>query len=203
MPLKTGVGASPAKKNSSESRRVSTNSNRGRYQPREAAIDKGDNSDLIDFIRQGPPVVGASTHRIPRHVAPFRNTMDSDQMTGANGGRAVDATIPEIRHSQASTNVTENSMPSMQSSINSSSALLKKNNGGGMPSKMFDEDDMMPQRKQRRVRDPYALDFSDEEDDDELFGTTPKPPVKKEESLAEFLANYEFVGLVPFSLMHD
>ncbi|KAK0388245.1 hypothetical protein NLU13_4490 [Sarocladium strictum] len=191
MPLKTGVGASPAKKNSSESRRVSTNSNRGRYQPREAAIDKGDNSDLIDFIRQGPPVVGASTHRIPRHVAPFRNTMDSDQMTGANGGRAVDATIPEIRHSQASTNVTENSMPSMQSSINSSSALLKKNNGGGMPSKMFDEDDMMPQRKQRRVRDPYALDFSNEEDDDELFGTNPKPPVKKEESLAEFLANYE------------
>ena len=25
---------------------------------------------------------------------------------------------------------------------------------------------MMPQRKQRRVRDPYALDFSDEEDED-------------------------------------
>lgn len=179
-------------KNSSESRRVSTNSSRGRYQPREAAVDKGDNSDLIDFIRQGPPSSGISNHRIPRHVAPFRNTMDSDQMTGANGGRAVDANIPEIRHSQASTNITDNSMPSIQSSVNSSSALLKKkNNGGGMPSKMFDEDDMMPKRKQRRVRDPYAIDFSDEEDEDEdLFTTTPKAPAKQEESLADFLRNY-------------
>lgn len=190
LPLKnSGAAASPLVKNSSESRRVSTNSNRGRYQPREAAIDKGDNSDLIDFIRQGPPNSGAANHRIPRHVAPFRNTMDSDQMTGANGGRAVDASLPEIRHSQASTNITENSMPSMQSSVNSSSALLKKNNAAaGMPNKMFDEDDMMPKRKQRRVRDPYAIDFSDEEDEDEdLFTTTPKAPAKQEESLAEFL----------------
>ncbi|KAH8178941.1 flo11 [Sarocladium implicatum] len=196
VPVRSTGPASPVIKNSTESRRVSSNSNRGRYQARDATVaDKGDSSDLIDFLRQGPPNSNANSHRIPRHVAPFRNTMDSDQMAGANGGRAVDATIPEIRHSQASTNVTENSMPSMQSSVNSSSALLKKNppkNGGGMSSKMFDEDDMMPKRKQRRVRDPYAIDFSDEEDEDEeLFSAMPKPPVKKEESLAEFLASYQ------------
>lgn len=191
MPVKVSAAppVSMPPKLSAESRRVSSNSNRSRYQPRDAAVtEKSDNSDLIDFIRQGPPSSG-NNHRIPRHVAPFRNTMDSDQMAGANGGLAVDATIPEIRHSQASTNITDNSMPSMQSSVNSSSALLKKT-GGNAPNKMFDDDDMMPKRKQRRVRDPYAIDFSDEEDDD-LFTATPQPPVKKEESLAEFLRNYE------------
>lgn len=180
-PTSPGVSSMPA-------RRVSTASNRARFQPREAAVDtRNDNSDLIDFIRQGPPIA-TSGHRIPRHVAPFRTTMDSDQMSGAIGGKAVDATIPEIRYSQASTNVTDNSMPSMQSSINSSSALLKSKVAPGMGTG-FDDQGMMPQRKQRRVRDPYSIDFSDDEDEDEMV-LTPKPPVKKEESLAEFLRNY-------------
>ncbi|KAL3953127.1 hypothetical protein ACCO45_013070 [Purpureocillium lilacinum] len=173
--------------NSMPARRVSTASTRARYQPREAAVDtRNDNSDLIDFIRQGPPIA-TSGHRIPRHVAPFRSTMDSDQMSGAIGGKAVDATIPEIRYSQASTNVTDNSMPSMQSSVNSSSALLK-NKVAPAPTSGFDDQGMMPQRKQRRVRDPYSIDFSDDDEEDIL---TPKPPVKKEESLAEFLRNYD------------
>lgn len=163
-------------------------SNRSRHQPRDAVVDgKTDNSDLIDFIRQGPPIA-TSSHRIPRHVAPFRSTMDSDQMSGAIGGKAVDATIPEIRYSQASTNLTDNSMPSMQSSVNSSSALLR-NKGPAAPSKMLDEEVLMPKRKQTRTRDPYAIDFSDEEEGDIV--ATPKPPVKKEESLAEFLRNYD------------
>lgn len=174
-------------KTSIDSRRVSQTSNRNRYQPRDAAVDaKGDNSDLIDFIRQGPP--GPSTNpRIPRHVAPFRNTMDSEQMAGVPGGRAVDATVPEVRNSQASTSITESSMPS---TVNSSSALLKNKQQPAQRSKMLEEDDMVPKRKQRRVRDPYAIDFSDEEDDDLLM--TPKPPARKEEeSLAEFLRNYQ------------
>lgn len=183
---------SPTKR-SGESRRVSvtsSRSNRSRYQPREAAVDnKADNSDLIDFIRQGPPAA-SSNHRIPRHVAPFRTTMDSDQMVGAIGGKAIDANIPEIRYSQASTNLTDNSMPSIQSSINSSSALLK-NRGSSKASKMMGEDDGMPIRKTRRVRDPYAIDFSDEEVDEEDFMPAPRAPVKREESLAEFLRNYE------------
>ncbi|POR32676.1 Uncharacterized protein TPAR_07112 [Tolypocladium paradoxum] len=173
-------------KSSMDSRRVSTTSNRSRHQPRDAVVDgKTDNSDLIDFIRQGPPMA-TSSHRIPRHVAPFRTTMDSDQMSGAIGGKAVDATIPEIRYSQTSTNMTDNSMPSMQSSVNSSSALLR-NKGPAAPSKILDEEGLLPKRKQRRVRDPYALDFSDEGEEDIV--ATPKAPVK--ESLAEFLRNYD------------
>ncbi|PHH59591.1 hypothetical protein CDD81_2829 [Ophiocordyceps australis] len=171
------------------SRPVSTTSNRSRYQAREAVTDtNADTADLIDFIRQGPPV-SASNHRIPRHVAPFRNTMDSEHLVGVAGGRAVDATIPEIRYSQGSTNMTDNSMPSMQSSVNSNTALLNKNKGAAGPSKGYD-DGGMPKRKQRRVRDPYAIDLSDEEGD---YGvsTTPRPAAKREESLAEFLRNYD------------
>lgn len=187
-PFRNGAAhASSPSKSSSENRRVSTNSNRNRYQPRDAAVDEhADNTDLIDFIRQGPPGPTANP-RISRHVAPFRNTMDSEQMVGASAGRAVDATIPEVRNSQASTSITE---PSIQSSANSNTALLKNKGQQPQRNNIFDDDDMMPKRKQRRVRDPYAIDFSDEDEDDELL-VTPKPPAKKEESLAEFLRNYE------------
>lgn len=159
---------------------------RNRYQPREANTEaKNDNRDLLDFIRQGPPIA-ASNHRIPRHIAPFRTTMDSDQLNGVTGGKAVDANIPDIRYSQGSTNATENSV---ESSMHSNTALLK-NKGAAKLGATFDEDDIMPKRKTRRVRDPYALDFSDEDDD--LFeDVAPKRPVKKEESLAEFLRNYD------------
>ncbi|EON98821.1 hypothetical protein UCRPA7_5659 [Phaeoacremonium minimum UCRPA7] len=172
---------------------TATNPNRHRYEAREPVVNnRDDNSDLIDFIRRGPP--SAHNPRIPRTVAPFRTTMDSDQLQGAVGGKAVDAMLPDIRHSQASTNVTDMSMPSVQSSINSQSALLGSSSSRNKPlpqqsKNQFDDDDMLPKRKQRRVRDPYAIDFSDEEEDD-LFEETPRrkaPP--KEESLIDFLKN--------------
>lgn len=163
------ANAPSVQKISSDSPRASANNNRNRYQPREAASDgTGDNKDLVDFLRQGPPPNGLRMNR------PMVST--------------IDTAIPEVRHSHASTNATEYSGPSMHSSVNSNTALLK-NKGPSLP-KMMDEDDMMPKRKTRRVRDPYALDFSDEEDEELFASVTPKPPPKKEESLAEFLQNY-------------
>ncbi|RAL64078.1 hypothetical protein DID88_003266 [Monilinia fructigena] len=50
-----------------------------------------------------------------------------------------------------------------------------------------DDEGTMPQRKTRRVRDPYAIDLSDEEDDDLEPPSRPAPI--KEESLADFLRN--------------
>lgn len=208
VPVRNGTGPAP---NSSAERAADprimpvTGARSSRFQPRDAAVTtKDDSRDLIDFIRQGPPIAASnSTHRIPRHVAPFRTTMDSDQMSGVSGGKAVDASIPDIRNSRASTNHTENSMPSVQSSVNSNSALIKNRAAGSKAANMLGEEDAMPQRKTRRVRDPYALDFSDEEDDEYIGVPTsnaasapvPAPPrqpvVKKEESLAEFLRNYE------------
>lgn len=139
-------------------------------------------SDLIDFVRSGPQLEKQG-HRISRTVAPFRTTMDSDQMAGASAGKAIDANLPDPRDSQASTSV--------HSSVHSQSALLKN----PPPRKASpitnqwdaDKEDMMPKRKTRRVRDPYAIDFSDEED--EFMEAHVKPKPEKEESLADFLRN--------------
>lgn len=188
--MRDGPPAPPAKPSIDHGRPSMGGSvSRARLQARDATIDNSnDNSDLIDFIRRGPPSSG--NPRIPRTVAPFRTTMDSDQMSAAVGGRANDLQLSEhdMRYSQASTNVTEMSAPSVQSSLNSQSALLGRKQLTPQNS-MFDEQDMMPARKQRRVRDPYALDFSDEEEEDD-FDYQPQPSRKvqpKEESLIDFL----------------
>ncbi|OTA70467.1 hypothetical protein K449DRAFT_393464 [Hypoxylon sp. EC38] len=177
------------KKSASIDSRRTNLTNRSHLQARDAAVNpSSENSDLIDFIRRGPPNSNGNNPRIPRHVAPFRTTMDSDQMqmSGAVGGKAVDAVIPTIRNSETSTNATEISAPS---SMNSQSALLSKaNKVQQFSGNDFDDDDMMPKRTRRRVRDPYAIDFSDEEDED--FDMTPKPKPKQEESLIDFLNNY-------------
>lgn len=160
--------------------RTTSSAGRSRLQARDAVVPRGDSvSDLIDFVRSGPQME-KQDHRIPRTVAPFRSTMDSDQMTGAVGGRAVDATIPDVRFSNTA---------SVTSSVTSQSALLNGSRNKPLPTQTrndYEEENMMPKRKTRRVRDPYAIDFSDEEDDD-LFPSRP-PPIK-EESLAEFLRN--------------
>lgn len=175
------VSASPSLPKRSES-----SAGRSKLQAREAAVSRGDSiSDLIDFVRSGPRL-DRDNHRIPRTVAPFRSTMDSDQMSGAGGGRAIDAAFPDSGYSQASASV--------DGSVNSQSALL----GNASRNKLsptqnrttFDEEDMMPKRKTRRVRDPYAIDFSDEGDDSFDAGPVPRTkPAVKEESLADFLRN--------------
>jgi hypothetical protein len=159
-------------------RRAGSAAGRSRLQARDATVSRGDSiSDLIDFVRSGPQLDN-NTHRIPRTVAPFRSTMDSDQMSGAVGGKAIDATIPDPRYSQA---------PSLESSVNSQSALLNSSKPkSSTPSQNdFDEPDMIPKRKTRRVKDPYAIDFSDDEDE---YGVSRPQPIK-EESLADFLRN--------------
>jgi len=193
--VRTTTAPASVSKSSVETPRASTTSsvNRSRLQARDAATDyKDDNSDLIDFIRRGPPSVSGNP-RIPRTVAPFRTTMDSDQFNGAVGGRAVDAQLRDVdvRTSQASTNITESSVPS---SINSQSALLGRNKplpGGNRGYGGGDDDMPMPQRKTRRVRDPYAIDLSDEDEDHDMRGPGPqrRAPPPQEESLLDFLKN--------------
>jgi hypothetical protein len=162
-------------------RRADSSAGRSRLQARDAIVSRGDSiSDLIDFVRSGPQL-DKESHRIPRTVAPFRTTMDSDQMSGAIGGKAVDASLPDPRYSQASTSV--------PSSVNSQSALLANaSKNKPLPIKDRDdfEEDMMPKRKTRRVRDPYAIDSSDDEGQ---YEAASKPKAIKEESLADFLRN--------------
>lgn len=181
----------------------SSNYNRPRLTARDPHTDRDDNSDLIDFIRRGPPTAG--NPRIPQAVAPFRTTLDSDQMSILEaGGKAVDAQLRDVdvRNSQASTDITNNSMHSFQSSVNSQSALLSRNKSQHSAAtgrfEGIEEDDVvmpmpsvMPQRKRRGPRDPYAIDLTDEEDfdEDDDYPVKPKRPQTNEESLMDFLRN--------------
>jgi hypothetical protein len=188
-----GVNETPRTANSSATRaavapkRVNSIATRNRLQAREAVVPYGDaSSDLIDFIRQGPPSERTRDNpRIPRTVAPFRTTMDSDQMSGALTSRL--SAVQDARNSLASTNI---SMDPSTHSVNSTSALLgnhtKISKATSQLYNSFDEEeDMMPKRKTRRVKDPYAIDFSDEED--ELNDIPAAKPQRQEESLIDFL----------------
>ncbi|OJD29165.1 uncharacterized protein BKCO1_8900018 [Diplodia corticola] len=115
-------------------------------------------NDLIDLIRQGPP---GSDHRIPRTVAPFRDTMDSEQMElYSNSGVA-----PSV-HSQTTSN--------------SRSALLSKQNMGqpaydNDPSFLsggFPDGPAVTKNRPKKRFDPYAIPDDDEleEEFEEQFG---------------------------------
>jgi hypothetical protein len=184
-PRSSPVSSLPRRAESSAGR------SRTRLQARDATVGKDSITDLIDFVRAGPE--DKDTHRIPRTVAPFRSTMDSDQMAGLVGGKAVDATLPDARYSQSSIQASTQAS-THQSSVNSREGLLNSSNKANRPtpgqsSMDFDDEDMMPKRKTRRVRDPYAIDFSDEEEDEYETTTSRPAPIKEEESLADFLRN--------------
>ncbi|TGO50925.1 hypothetical protein BCON_0173g00240 [Botryotinia convoluta] len=157
-----------------------------KLQARDATVGKDSITDLIDFVRAGPDEVGS--HRIPRTVAPFRSTMDSDQMSSFAGGKAIDASLPNSRYSQASTYTSTNHSVSSQTGLLNGASRANKPMPTQSGMNFDDEEDMMPKRKTRRVRDPYAIDISDEEDDDE-FEPSSRPAPIKEESLADFLRN--------------
>lgn len=171
--------------------------NRLKYQARDARAPRTtESSDLIDFIREGPPRA-AGDHRIDRKVAPFRSTMDSDDLNAL-------APPPELdvngRNSDGSAQESAMTVKSMPSSMNSRTGLLDSTNravpkftnglGSNAVSRqpMIPEADGMPKKTRSRVRDPYAIDFSDEEEAvEEVF----PPPRRRpdEESLVDFLRN--------------
>ncbi|KAL9110135.1 MAG: hypothetical protein Q9227_005329 [Pyrenula ochraceoflavens] len=161
-----------------------------RLQARAPTVPAGEQSDLIDFIREGPPRNGGD-HRIPRTVAPFRTTMDSDDMQPIKSPVYKDNNSNIPRSSIASTQDSSMVDKSMHSSYNSRTGLLDsterattRSNGATskpLPSFANSEDPFKPKRKQRRVRDPYAIDTDSEEE--------AEPEEPEEESLADFLKN--------------
>jgi hypothetical protein len=161
-----------------------------RFQARDPVV-KGANSDLIDFIREGPPrAKGDGMHRIPRTVAPFRNTMDSDDINALgpphdNAGRNSGSSN---RDGSIVTKSTVNSRTGLIDSANR--ALVNPSNsshyGTSQVPKLAAGGQTQPKRKQRRVRDPYAIDVDSE---DEIANGMSKPPKYEEESLMDFLRN--------------
>lgn len=167
-------------------------------EPRSPAGLSTGNDDLIDFIRQGPPNGPEGQPRIPRSVAPFRTTVDSDQFESMLGDHG---NVESAYGSKAST---LNSQHSIQTS-NSRTGLIAppsvvqpayssapQNLSGSMTS----SSEPIITRTRRRIKDPYAIDISDDdedEDDDQLTALPPssKPSAPRQESLMDFLNESE------------
>jgi len=144
-----------------------------RMQAREPDVKGNTSSDLIDFIRRGPPGAKNGEHRIPRTVAPFRTTMDSDDFNDYT---------PGVTSPRQSTGGPSSGAPrsTSQPAYSGKPTRLQSSDGG-------------PVRKQRRVKDPYAID-SDSDDEDTLTALPngrDGPRIRRDESLADFLRNTE------------
>ncbi|KAG8529532.1 uncharacterized protein KY384_006169 [Bacidia gigantensis] len=123
-------------------------------------------AELADFFRSGPPGAQVAQRSVP---SPNTNNRMRD-----NPGSA--STLDSIAQSKIT-----------QSSTNSRTGLLDSTNkAAGKPSNQRPlNDDMGPVRKQRRVKDPYAIDTDDEEEEEIIvIDDTPQ------ESLSDFLRNY-------------
>jgi hypothetical protein len=172
----------PARPESSQ--QAPRSSSRLNMVPREPDIKGGGSSELIDFIRQGPPAVHANgQHRIPRNVAPFRSTMDSDDLSSL--GNFDNFTTSSAHNSMTSssraptTSSNSNLLPSQNVP---SSQRASQSNLSAPPPQIV--------RKTRRVKDPYAIDSDDEDD---LLTALPTGRQRRapDESLEEFLRNTE------------
>lgn len=182
-----------------------------------AATSSG-TSDLIDFIRQGPPPHDGG-HRIPRAVAPFRNTMDSDMMDRLINGRSPEETpqasstslVLPSRPAPSSTSTAAGSrassflaaQPTVQPAYSGTPPRLTEPGGGlggsfsgigfsGMLGGVAAPPQPQAMRMRRRVKDPYAIDSDEEDEDDDMLTALPSSrPGRMEESLIDFLRNTE------------
>ncbi|KAH7093335.1 hypothetical protein FB567DRAFT_557307 [Paraphoma chrysanthemicola] len=163
-------------------------------EPRSPAGLSSGNDDLIDFIRQGPPNSSTGQPRIPRSVAPFRTTVDSDQFDTMLGGNNVESAYG----STASTLDSKNSAQT----INSRTGLIPEpkvvqpaysNTPQKLSGNMASNAEPHITKTRRRVKDPYAIDMSDDEDEDQLTALPPssqpqpQSQAPRQESLMDFL----------------
>ncbi|RMD39336.1 hypothetical protein DV735_g5795, partial [Chaetothyriales sp. CBS 134920] len=157
--------------------------NRLHYEPRDARAGRGTGtSDLVEFIREGPPQTTPDRRSGPR--TPLRNTLDSEEYNNVRGsvGSARNGSIITSRSVQESTTSRTGLLDSQRNSnrvngVNSASP--------GIAKQTIPEVDRMPARKRRGPRDPYAIDDSDEEALEEELAKAPA----KQESLIDFLRN--------------
>ena len=104
-------------------------------------------------------------------------------------GRASVGSAPESAATAKSVQESTNSRTALLESTNRANArkMTSKNSGApGIARQAAGEQNRMPPRTRRRLRDPYEIDDSDDELENEMF---PPKPVKQEESLIDFLRN--------------
>lgn len=168
---------------------VTSNSRvRKNLEPRSPAHTGAGSSDLIDFIRQGPPAAKGGEHRIARTVAPFRTTMDSDQFETMFADRSPDGTPTESKFGSTGSNPS-----TLRGSVNSRTGLIPpanvsqpaySNKPQTLVNNGFDDEPVITKTR-RRIKDPYAIDDSDEDED--LLTALPKSKPPQQESLMDFL----------------
>ncbi|GFF22760.1 hypothetical protein IFM58399_00038 [Aspergillus lentulus] len=159
--------------------RKSPRSGAPRLEARSAVAPRGhETAELIEFLREGPSNIGA--HQVPRTVA---SSMDMDELR--QGAPSVASTQGGSMATRSLTSV--GSRTALLESANRSTAQGGSVNAANLASSR-DSTDPQPARKQRRVRDPYAIDDSD---DDEYLEELlePSKPKREEESLMDFLRN--------------
>lgn len=141
---------------------------RGSMQAREPAVKLDGSKDLIHFIRQGPPGSTSTQSPNPKLVAPFNDTKAPGKRSTKDSDE-MNSPLSSTRNSAAP-------------STNSKTALLDSKVGPG---------DGGIKKTRRRVKDPYAIDLDDEDED--LLTALPGAhrAVRQEESLIDFLRNSE------------
>lgn len=142
---------------------------RQNMEPRSPAGLTSGNDELIDFIRQGPPNTNNGQPRIPRNVAPFRTTVDSDQFDHMLGNHG------NVESAFGSTSSTLDSKHSTQT-VNSRTGLIPapkvvqpaySNTPQNLSGSMASNEPIITKTR-RRIKDPYAIDSSDDDDLDDL-----------------------------------
>ncbi|KAF7182542.1 hypothetical protein CNMCM7691_002113 [Aspergillus felis] len=163
--------------------RNSPRSGAPRLEARSAVAPRGHRTaELVEFLREGPPNIGA--HQVPRTIGASRETMDMDELR--QGAPSVASTRGGSMATRSLASV--GSRTALLESANRSTAQGASSVNAANLSSSRDSTDPQPARKQRRVRDPYAIDDSD---DDEYLEELlePSKPKREEESLIDFLRN--------------
>jgi hypothetical protein len=124
--------------------------------PREADVGSSNNSDLIDFIRKGPNTTTADGNRAPQTLAPVRTSKES---VGRHAG------VSGLAHmSSVSGRTLVNGSGSSSAALTTNDKSLPPHPSRRGPSQVLNAPRAQPNRKQRRVKDPYAIDSDDEDD---------------------------------------
>ena len=158
-----------------------------KLQAREAAVTNNNaTADLADFLRSGPNGMNSprGAQRPGAHIQPVTTSngyVNERQAVGSG------TSVASTQNSFAASKMTQSSTNSRTGLLDTSNRAQPsspdagRNNGAPSPRSI---DPPGRARKQRRVRDPYAIE-SDDENDDALL-----PPEREEESLSDFLRNY-------------
>ena len=160
-------------------------------EPRSPAGQRTGNDDLIDFIRQGPPNANNGQHKIPRSIAPFRTTVDSDQfdhmLDNGNIESAYGSQVSTVSKQSEQTSNSRTGLIPKQSVTQPAYSNTPQQLSGSMSNA-----EPVITRTRRRIKDPYAIDSDDDEDEDLLTALpASSKPVQREESMMDFLNSME------------